>query len=84
MDFVHVLLFECPNCGRPMQYLSIDQAPIWPDADSNTKPLDVECFGDDCHWRGTCIAVTKKRGWSVPWPHLKPSSAYTKRTTPHG
>ena len=81
MDYVHVLLFECPNCGRPMQHLRIDQSPAWPnDPDGNKERLDVECFGDGCHWKGTAVAVTKKHCWSVPWPHLKAASAYSVRT----
>jgi predicted RNA-binding Zn-ribbon protein involved in translation (DUF1610 family) len=61
--FVHVLLFQCPVCGKPTSsaVLRNERNPEETDAHS----YDLRC---DCGWIGTQLGLQAKRHWVEVWP----------------
>ena len=78
----HVLIFECPNCGRPIPLIRLDERISYPDNETATEYSPVLCLGDDCHWSGDCLAVTAEQRWDIDWPHLKHLGSYSDHSAP--
>jgi hypothetical protein len=67
----HVMLFECPNCGRPIPLVRLDRASSYPNAETMTDATRVQCLSEDCQWSDKILVVSHKHRWTVGWPHLK-------------
>jgi hypothetical protein len=76
----HVLIFECPNCGRPIPLIHLDERISYPDNETANDQAPILCLGNDCHWSGHCLAAAAKQRWDVGWPHLKHSGSYSDRS----
>lgn len=61
-QFAHVLLFECPQCGRPL-------ASACASTKKNLEDADAHWFNPHCHcgWTGDVIGVTAQRHWVESW-----------------
>jgi hypothetical protein len=59
---VHVLLFECSNCGRPL-------AVAVTSAHRNLEDVDGDSYKSecDCGWSGTLMGTQAKRHWVDGW-----------------
>jgi hypothetical protein len=66
MQFAHVLLFECPFCGRPLASACFNSKKSLEDADAHW-------FQPHCHcgWTGDVSGVTAIKHWVEPW-HSSP------------
>lgn len=80
---VHVLLLECPNCGRPIPLTRIDEAVTYPAENQQMESWAVQCSGVDCCWRGAIVAALSKYQLTEYWPYVKSVGTYTKRTYPN-
>jgi hypothetical protein len=60
--FVHVLLFECPTCHRPLAAAHSSPAQNFEDVD--VADVDLMC---KCGWNGLSSATHAKRHWVAPW-----------------
>jgi hypothetical protein len=70
----HLLVFECPNCGRPMPFIRLDEGIRYPNLERDVERVDLACLGADCGW-AACQSRT------VEWPHLKPAGSYENQTS---
>jgi hypothetical protein len=66
-QFAHVLLFECPNCGRPL-------ATACNATNSNLEAADGHYFQPHCHcgWTGTAVGLEAIKHWVEPWTEKAP------------
>ena len=79
----HILVFECPNCGRPMPFVRLDEGVSYPSLEQEVERVGLGCLGDDCGWSGTFATGAARQSRTVEWPHLKPTGSYeTKRHQP--
>jgi len=46
----HILVFECPNCGRPMPFIRLDERIRYPNIEQEVERVELGCFGADCGW----------------------------------
>jgi hypothetical protein len=61
-DFVHVLLFQCMNCGLPVaNALKTDSRDL---ENVDLKFHDIVC---GCGWTGQASGLEAKRHWVEPW-----------------
>jgi hypothetical protein len=60
--FVHVLLFECPNCARPMSTHKLNEHQSLEEADASAFPMNCQCG-----WAGELIGLRAQRHWVEPW-----------------
>jgi hypothetical protein len=60
--FAHVLLFECPQCERPL-------ASACASTKKNLETADVHLFNPHCHcgWTGDVLGLTSVKHWVEPW-----------------
>jgi predicted RNA-binding Zn-ribbon protein involved in translation (DUF1610 family) len=67
-QFAHVLLFSCPQCGRPLASVCANRA-------LNLKEADAHWFTPHCQcgWSGEVIGVTAVRHWVEPWSDKAPN-----------
>jgi hypothetical protein len=71
--FVHVLLFECPQCGSPIELMVSSPC-------SNPEELDGREFNlrCNCNWTGKSQGFTAKRrvmvAWDTPEESLDPDT----------
>jgi hypothetical protein len=72
----HVLIFECPKCGRPMPLIRLDQSTEFPDKSTAIESLNVACAGWECRWSGTMVAALCKHHWTVSWSHAHSPAPY--------
>lgn len=61
-DFVHVLLFQCPTCTRPIAAAQFSPAQNVEDVDA--AKLDLAC---GCGWNGASSVANAKRHWVAAW-----------------
>jgi len=61
-QFAHVLLFDCPQCGRPL-------ASACASTKKNLEDADAHWFNPHCHcgWTGDVIGIIALRHWVEPW-----------------
>ena len=61
-QFAHVLLFSCPNCGRPLASACASRS-------FNLEEADAHWFNPHCHcgWTGDVIGVATQKHWVEPW-----------------
>jgi hypothetical protein len=61
-QFAHVLLFNCPECGRPL-------ASACASANRNLEVADAHWFNPHCHcgWTGDVMGVVAVKHWVEPW-----------------
>jgi hypothetical protein len=61
-SFSHVLLFACPQCGRPL-------ASACASTKKNLEVADAQWFNPHCHcgWTGPVIGVQALKHWVEPW-----------------
>jgi hypothetical protein len=66
-QFAHVLLFGCPQCGRPL-------ASACASTQKNLEGADAHWFNPHCHcgWTGEVIGVTALKHWVEPWGKTVP------------
>jgi hypothetical protein len=72
----HILVFECPNCGRPMPIVRLDEGVSYPNLEQEVERVDLGCFEADCGWTGTFATGAARQRRTVEWPHLKPVGSY--------
>ena len=41
----HILVFECPNCGRPMPFIRLDEGVSYPNLEQEVERVA------DCGWK---------------------------------
>ena len=78
----HILVFECPNCGRPMPFIRLDEGVRYPNLEQEVERVDLGCFGADCEWRGTFATGAARQSMTVEWPHLKAAGSYQNHKSP--
>jgi hypothetical protein len=68
--FAHVLLFACPQCGRPL-------ASACYHTERNLETADAHLFNPHCHcgWTGDVRGLTAVKHWVEPWPSALPTDA---------
>jgi len=61
-QFAHVLLFDCPQCGRPM-------ASACASTKKSLEDADAHWFNPHCHcgWTGDVTGIVALRHWVEPW-----------------
>lgn len=62
LPFVHVLLFECPQCGNPVSTHRIAR-------DGNLEQVDGDSFDLECScdWKGARPGIRARRHWVEAW-----------------
>ena len=62
MAFVHVLLFECPECGNPLSAHKMAQ-------DGNLEQVDGSSFDLKCacSWKGARPGIRARKHWVEAW-----------------
>ena len=78
----HILVFECPNCGRPMSFIRLDEGIRYPSLEQEVERVDLGCFGADCGWKGTFATGAARQSRTVEWPHLKSAGSYENQMSP--
>ena len=78
----HILILECPICGRPMPFVRLDEGARYPNLEQEVERVDLGCFGADCGWRGAFATGAVRQSKTVEWPHLKSASSYEKCKSP--
>jgi hypothetical protein len=60
--FVHILLFQCPGCGKPIPsaVVTSERNP----EETDVRSFDLRC---DCGWIGTQLGGLAKRHWVEEW-----------------
>jgi hypothetical protein len=60
--FVHILLFQCPDCTNPMSSAVAT-------SERNPEETDARSFvlRCDCGWMGTLAGLFAKRHWVEEW-----------------
>lgn len=61
-DFVHVLLFQCMNCGLPVVNAIQSESKNLEEIDLNSH--NIAC---DCGWSGQPSGLEAKRHWVESW-----------------
>ena len=61
-QFAHVLLFACPECGRPLASACFNTKQSLEDADAHW--FNPHC---PCGWTGDVAGVTAIKHWVEPW-----------------
>ena len=79
---VHLLVFECPNCGRPMPFIRLDEGIRYPNLEQEVERVDLACLGADCGWKDTFATGAARQSRTVEWPHQKPAGSYENQTSP--
>jgi len=66
-QFVHVLLFGCPSCARPLASACVSM-------EKNLENADAHWFNPHCHcgWTGDVIGITAMKHWVEPWEAKAP------------
>ena len=64
--YVHLLLFRCKQCNKPVSISGISEAGNLEVIDGHT--YEVECR---CGWLEDLLGVEALRHWVVPWEHGK-------------
>jgi hypothetical protein len=61
-QFAHVMLFQCPQCGRPL-------ASACASTKQNLEGADAHWFNPHCHcgWTGAVIGLTAVKHWVEAW-----------------
>lgn len=60
--FVHVLLFECPQCGNPLSVHRLTDEGSLEQIDGSS--FDLSC---DCTWKGTRPGMRARKHWVESW-----------------
>jgi len=60
--FVHVLLFECPQCGGPIE--SSVTSPNGNPEEIDAREFELRC---QCNWTGKSHGFGAKRRVMIPW-----------------
>jgi hypothetical protein len=60
--FVHILLFQCPDCRKPISSAIAT-------SERNPEETDARSFvlSCDCGWLGTQMGLLAKRHWVEAW-----------------
>jgi len=60
--FVHILLFGCPNCSKPI-------AVAHATPEQNLEEIDARSFDAHCGcgWWGQLIGAASRKHWVEPW-----------------
>jgi hypothetical protein len=78
----HILVFECPNCGRPMPFIRLDEGIRYPSLEQEVERVDLGRFGADCGWKGTFATGAARQSRTVEWPHRKSAGSYENQMSP--
>ena len=64
--FVHVLVFACPNCTRPLGVTHTAN-------ERNVEKVDGRSFDCrcQCQWEGKMFGANARRHWVEPWEAAK-------------
>jgi hypothetical protein len=62
---VHVALFQCPRCGRPITWWNVGLSA----EEIKSKPHHLKCADKDCNWSGPLLGGEAKQLWSAPWTY---------------
>jgi hypothetical protein len=66
-QFAHVMLFQCPQCGRPL-------ASACASTEQSLEGADAHWFNPRCHcgWTGSVIGMTAVKHWVESWERTAP------------
>ena len=78
----HILVFECPNCGRPMPFIRLDEGVSYPSLEQEVERVELGCLGADCGWSGTFATGAARQCTTTEWPHLKSAGSYENQMSP--
>lgn len=67
-QFAHVILFRCPNCGRPLASACASERRNLEVADAHF--FNPHCF---CGWTGAVAGLEGVRHWVEPWSPVEVS-----------
>ncbi len=71
--FVHVLLFECSQCGSPVpSAITSDNRNV---EEIDARSIPVKC---QCGWSGNLLGADAKRHWVEAWASLDGNGASAK------
>lgn len=61
-QYAHVLLFACPQCGRPLTAVCVSDS-------KSLEGVESKWFTPACHcgWHGDVAGVTAIKHWVEPW-----------------
>jgi len=79
----HILIFKCPTCGRPLPFVRLDGAKVYPSTETaslDPNTVTLECLG--CQWTGKLLVFAYEKSWTIDWPHLKDSNGRKTDTSP--
>jgi hypothetical protein len=62
-SFVHVLLFECSQCGGPLPSAVVNGHRNVEEVDGGS--VELKC---SCGWSGRALGVEARRHWVHGWP----------------
>jgi hypothetical protein len=78
----HIIVFECPNCGRPMPFIRLDEGVRYPNLEPEMERLDLGGLGADCGWSGRFATRAAQQCTTTEWPHLKSAGSYENQKLP--
>lgn len=67
--FLHLLIFQCPQCGNPMSAWTLSAMRNLEEVDGSTFAL--QC---GCGWTENWLGAKAKRHWVEPWPDSREES----------
>lgn len=67
---VHVLLFECPQCGCPVPSAITSEKRNLEELDA--RHVGLECR--NCHWSGRSLGLNARHHLVVDWGTQRPAS----------
>lgn len=71
VEYVHMLLFACPNCGQPIAFAAVSDEQNFESTDARKYRVQCRnCLKDD-----EFVGVMAKRHWVDGWPTNQKSVA---------
>jgi hypothetical protein len=80
-SFIHVVLFECSHCRRPIVLAITNTVRNVEDIDGRIYPLTCPCG-----WSGQSLGIEAKKHWVEPWASelLTGDNSATSKSLPAG
>jgi hypothetical protein len=62
VQYVHVMLFACPHCARPLVATCVS-------SNKSLELAEAQWFSPTCHcgWNGDLAGITSAKHWVEPW-----------------
>jgi hypothetical protein len=79
----HLLVFECPNCGRPMPIIRLDEGIRYPNLEQEVERVSIlRVWGLTADGKAPLRLEQRGRVEQFEWPHQKPAGSYENQTSP--